>query len=100
MSPIGVIDQNAWTEYKPGVMTELVTAFRGQAIYTPFVQWAAWGSEAQTTYETELVPLDVSAEEIPMTANYLPVEQPFDSRMRRFSVARYGKLIAVEVCLN
>ena len=90
VSPIGVIDQNKWTMYKPGVMTELVTGFRGSSVFAPMIGWQQWEGEALQTWETELLPGDVTGAEIPMTANYVSTSQPFDSRMRKWALKRYA----------
>ena len=90
LNPVQVIDQNKWTEYRPGVRTELVTAFRGTGLYTPMINWQPWIGQAQETWETELLPADVDAQSISLTTNYLPVTLPFDSRKRKFAVLRYG----------
>jgi len=97
LNPINVVDQNKWTEYRPGVKTELVTAFRGTSVYTPLIQWRPWEGEAQSSFESELIPADVDAESISLTTNYLPVTMPFDSRMRQYSVMRYGDKLQLHI---
>lgn len=96
-NPVAVIDQNQWDE-----RTSLVIyAFRTHSLYAPLVEWSALTStNAQNNWETELIPGDTEAEEIPLTAMYTTSTQPLDSRMRKFTVARYGDKVILNKYSN
>lgn len=87
LSPVSVLDQNKWDVR----LAEVQLAFRNQALYTPLLQWQPWQNDGSSVmWETELIPADIDAEEIPMTQNYIDAGQPFDSRQRRFTTKRFG----------
>jgi hypothetical protein len=90
LSPIRVIDQNRWTTYSDGVIPELLFSFRESSLYTPLINWGPWQGRGDENWETELFPLDVDAEEIGWTTNYVTARQPLESRKRKFALARYG----------
>ena len=85
VSPVHALDQNKW-DLK---LAEVALQFRESSVYTPLINWVDH-TEAQNVWESELLDGDVDAEEISMTANYVTAGMPFDSRMRKFTVGRYG----------
>lgn len=95
LNPIGVIDQNKWDERSP----EINYAFRRQAVYTPLVRWEAQGP-AQNEYEFEMIPGDVDTDDISFTANYVGDPYGIDSRMRKWSVKRYGDKVQLHKSMN
>lgn len=96
VSPVGVIDQNNWDARQ----AEVQYRYQKYSLYLPMISWKplTGDANAQVNWETELIPGDVDADEISMTANYVDTAQTFDSRQRKFAVKRYAKpFIGVEL---
>ena len=88
-NPIGVIDQNVWTDRDAAVAMQFVT---GPTIYTPLIQWTDRSAQTGAQYSqfTELLEGEADTEELTMTQQYIPEPLGVDSRMRQLTVARYG----------
>lgn len=97
MNPVGVIDQNSWTEHDP----EVNLAFHHTALYTPLIDWDNHMAQtgAMTYIEHELMEGDVNYNPIALTANYID-SQGLDSRYRTFTAQRYGGKVQLHESSN
>jgi hypothetical protein len=88
-NPVGVIDQNSWTDKDPEVAMQFQT---GPTIYTPLIEWTDQSKTTGAQYSqfTELLEGEADTEELTMTQQYIPEPLGVDSRMRQITVARYG----------
>lgn len=88
-NPIGVIDQNTWTDKDAGVMLQFQT---GPTIFTPLVDWTnrSQATGAQYSQFTELLEGEADTEELTMTQQYITEPLGLDSRMFQITTARYG----------
>ena len=88
-NPVGVIDQNSWTDKDAEVQMQFIT---GPTIYTPLIEWTNESQKtgAQVSQFTELLEGEADTEELTMTQQYIPEPLGIDSRMRQITIARYG----------
>jgi len=88
-NPIGVIDQNTWTDRDPEVAMQFI---QGPSIYTPLIEWTDRSAQtgAQWSQFTELLEGEADTEELTMTQQYIADPLGVDSRMRQLTTARYG----------
>lgn len=89
VNPIGIIDQNTWTDKEALVNEQFLTL---PTFYTPMIEWIdrSQTTGAQYSRFTELLEGDTDVTELAFTDQYIAEPLGVDSRERQITVKRYG----------